>query len=259
MVWTPRWGHVSQLFRHAGDPPGLIEGDNDCFEATLARYLRERAYPFAGSDAQLVASLRLRVTGQPDQAGQGFTTLGQAAAGLESLGISARWTLRLDDALAADWAIFWVRAVRLRLARAIEAGGYVRWTAYPLGWLSDSGAPDHFILRLPDGSFNDPLALWGGDARYSATSLAAAFGGAWVLHSPPAPGPSAPASAALSLRVVAPGGLHVREAPALSAPVLLTLPDGAVVADVYEPDCLWRFVRAGTSHGWVRREFVKGA
>jgi hypothetical protein len=105
MSWSPRWRHVSQIYRHAGDPPGAQEGANDCFEACLARYLREQGYLFSGDDEALIAYLRQRITGQPDHASQSGTLLSQASAALPKLGVHYRWTFDLWDALACPWAI----------------------------------------------------------------------------------------------------------------------------------------------------------
>lgn len=267
MGWKAVHGHVSQIFHHPGDAPGVTEGANDCFETSLARYLLETGYRWSGSDDGLVEALRQAVTGQPDHAGQGFTSLAQAAAGLDKLGIAYKWVGTLAEAQAAAWAICWVRAGSLRLAQAVMADGVARWTAYPPGWLASEGAqPDHFILKLPDGRFNDPLAYWVGDCAYSRTSLAGAFGGAWILRSPArgsspsatSPTP-APVPALGNVEVTATAGLHLREAPSLDAPVLATLAHGERCQDVYGADCLWTFVTARGQHGWLRREYTRKA
>jgi hypothetical protein len=183
-------------------------------------------YPFVGDDAALVAMLRLLATGQPDHAGQGFTTLEQGGKTLDALGIAWHWTSTL--AAARD-------------------------------------DPDHFILWLPNGLFNDPLSYWNGgrDTSYTATSVAAAFGGAYILDGPPraaTQGTTAGRSATVTagqLVVSCPEGVHLRETPALAAPVLATLDDGEAVRDAYTGECLWTFVAARGLRGWVRREYVK--
>ncbi len=265
MAWQPRWRHVSQLFRHNGDGPTVVEGANDCYEACLARYLREMGYPFAGDDAALIATLRLLATGQPDHAGQGFTTLEQGGRTLDALGIAWHWTATLAEARAATWSIAWVRPARLRTAAPNVVDDRRVYTDYPLWWLGARDDPDHFILWLPNGLFNDPLSYWNGgrDTRYTATSVAAAFGGAYILESPPrsaAQGATAGRGAAATagqLVVSCTEGVHLREAPALAAPVLATLDDGEAVRDAYTGECLWTFVAARGLHGWVRREYVR--
>lgn len=266
MGWQPRWRHVSQLFRHGDDGLNVVEGANDCFEACLARYLREMAYPFVGDDNALVAAMRLLATGQPDHAGQGFTSLQQAGQALDALGIPWRWSGDLAETRAARWAILWVRAARLRTAAPNLVEGRRVYTDYPLWWLGSSDDADHFILLLPSGAFNDPLSYWGGgrDATYTATSIAAAFAGAFLLLGPPrSHGPLSRDAAGTAvtpetpLVVTAADGLHLREAPTMAAPVLATLQNGEALRDVYDRDCLWSFVEARGLHGWVRREYTR--
>lgn len=268
MTWQPRWRHVSQLFRHSGDGPTVVEGANDCYEVCLARYCREMGYPFAGDDAALVGTLRLLATGQPDHAGQGFTTLEQGGRTLDALGIAWHWTTSVAAARAAPWAIVWVRPARLRTVAPNVVDERRVYTDYPLWWLGARDDPDHFILWLPNGAFNDPLSYWNGgrDTTYTGTSVAAAFGGAYILDSPPrsstqgqATGRDAGNAARQKARLVVActDGVHLRETPTLAAPVLATLADGETVRDAYTGECLWTFVAARGLHGWVRREYVK--
>lgn len=267
MAWQPRWRHISQLYRHTGDPVGALEGASDCYEASLARYLREQGYPFTGDDAALVGAMRLLATGQPDHADQGWTTLEQGGRTLDALGVTWRWTSSLAETRAAAWAIYWVRAACLRTAAPNMVDGRRVYTDYPLWWLGGGGAPDHFILRLPNGAFNDPLSYWNGgsDTVYTDTSLAAAFGGAYVLERSPwtaartAGASPRPSRDAASLVVACPEGLHLRRTPTLTAEVLATLRDGAEVRDAYADACLWTFVSAHSLHGWVRREYVRSS
>lgn len=267
MAWQARWRHVSQLFHHNGDGLGAVEGANDCFEACLARYLREMSYPFTGDDPALVAALRLLATGQADQAGQGFTSLQQGGHALDTLGIPWHWSTNLTEARAAAWAILWVRSARLRRSTPIVVQGRSVYTDYPLSWLGGRDEADHFILQLPNGSFNDPLSYWNGaaDTLYTATSMASAFAGTYLLDGAPRAGAgtvgqSMPTGQAQSGLVVScPAGLHLREAPTLAAPVLATLDDGEALRDAYAGECLWTFVVARGLHGWVRREYVKSS
>jgi len=271
--WRAAHAHVAQLFHHVGDGAGVIEGANDCAEASAARYLREVGYPFAGGDDALVAWLRGEITGAADRAGQGYTSLADLAAGLARLGVGARWASSYAEARSAAWALLWVRAGGCRLDRAVVVDGAPRWQAYPSWWLPapERGA-DHIILRMPDGTVNDPLASYVADCRYTETSLAGATAGGFILDGawlgprrpptpppPPSPPGVTPPTRSGQLVVVARDGLHVREAPTLAAPVLATLPAGARVPDVYESACLWSFVEARGQHGWVRREFVRKA
>jgi len=264
MSWQPRWRHITQLYRHPGDRPDMVEGANDCYEVCLARYLRERGYPFAGDDTALVGAMRLLATGQVDHAGQGFTSLEQGGRALDALGIGWRWTADLGVVRAAAWAILWVRPARLRTAAPNTVDGRTVYTNYPLWWLGARAQPDHFILQLPGGRFNDPLSYWndGLDTTYTSTSLAAAFAGAFVLDgvSRAAVGTGAGGRAPrdpAALVVSCGDGLHLRQAPALTSPVLATLADGETLRDAYAGECLWTFVRARGLHGWVRREYVR--
>lgn len=265
MAWQARWRHVSQLFHHNGDGLGVVEGANDCFEACLARYLREMSYPFTGDDAALVGALRLLATGQADRAGQGFTSLQQGRHALDTLAIPWHWSTNLAEARAAAWAILWVRAARLHRATPNMVQGQRVYTDYPLSWLGGGDEADHFILQLPNGSFNDPLSYWNGaaDTLYTATSVASAFAGGYLLDGAPrasaaTAGQSTPtAQAQPALVVSSPQGLHLREAPTLASPVLATLDNGETLRDAYASACLWTFVAARGLHGWVRREYVK--
>lgn len=266
MAWKARWRHVSQLYHHTGDAPGVVEGANDCYEVCLARYLREMGYPFSGDDAALVGAMRLLATGQPDHAGQGFTSLEQGGHTLDALGIPWRWTSDLAAARASAWVIYWVRPARLRRATPNVVDGRSVYTDYPLSWLGSRDDPDHFILKLPSGLFNDPLSYWNGgqDTLYTETSVAAAFGGAYLLDGPPRGAATAKAGAAPGARpdptalvVTASDGLHLRQAPVMSATILATLAAGETVHDAYAGECLWTFVRARGQHGWVRREYVR--
>lgn len=263
--WRPRWPHVSQLYRHAGDAPGALEGASDCFEASLARYLREMAYPFSGDDPALVGAMRLLTTGQADHAGQGYTSIEQGGKALSALGVRWRWAGSLHAVWPEAWSILWVRAARLRETTPNAVDGRSVYTDYPLWWLGGSDEADHFILRLPNGRCNDPLSYWRqGDADYTPSSLASAFAGAYVLDGAPLGSPPTAVHGggdAEGLVVRCLQGLHLREAPTLAAPVLATLADGSPVRDVYAHECLWTFVYEPTRglHGWVKREFVAQA
>jgi hypothetical protein len=134
----------------------------------------------------------------------------------------------------------------------VFVSGVPQWVAYPPEWVGESGQPDHFILQMPDGRCNDPLAWCVGDCCYSRSSLAGAFGGAYVLE-----GVDLPAEAVSGWWVADPHGVHLREWPGLQAPVLETVAHGETVADVYESDCTWRFVAIGGKHGWMLRELLE--
>jgi len=156
----------------------------------------------------------------------------------------------------------------LRTAAPNVVDGRRVYTDYPLWWLGARDDPDHFILQLPGGLFNDPLSYWNGgeDTAYTPTSVAAAFGGAYILTFSPwaardrgtgKPARPAPAQDPSALVVACSEGLHLRQSPALTATVLATLRDGEEVRDAYRGECLWTFVRARGLHGWVRREYVR--
>jgi len=177
MSWKPRYGHVSQL--HPG-PGGTLSGWNDCWEASLARYLRERnPAVIAGDDWDLIDAVGRAARGIPDLPGNGDTTLGEAALSLTAFGISPRWTTSYQEALLSPWAI------------CLVDGRVLTPAQYPPTWFG-GGAPggNHFILWLPrwQGTadwFNDPLAYANGqdDCRYDPNSVLAAFSGAYLLPS----------------------------------------------------------------------------
>jgi hypothetical protein len=175
MPWAPRYRHVSQL--HPG-PDGALSGWNDCWEACLARYLRERdPRVIDGDDWALIDALSRAARGTPDAPDNPETTLDEAAASLRAYGVAARWTASYQEALQAPWAICLVDGTALQPAQ------------YPADWFGDAApGANHFILWLPfwQGSadwFNDPLAYANGqqDCRYDLGSMAAAFYGAYLL------------------------------------------------------------------------------
>ena len=173
-MWSPRHTHVSQLHP---DGDGGLSGWNDCWEACLARYLRERdAAVTAGDDWALIDAVGRAARGTPDGPDNPDTSLGEAGLSLRTYGIPVRWTTSYGDALAAPWAI------------CLVDGRVLAPSLYPPEWFSPDPGPNHFILWLPywQGSadwFDDPLAYANGqqDCRYGLGSVAAAFSGAYLL------------------------------------------------------------------------------
>lgn len=155
--WRPVWRHITQVYHRTGDPAGAW-ADNDCFEASLSRYLREASAPWGGTDPGLIGTLRQAISGQPDGHWNNYTWLADINRFWPYMGLQgARWIDRATDHECGlrPWALCLVSVTRLAPR------------PYPDWWLAGiADEADHFILRLPDGSYNDPLGM-DGDARYS--------------------------------------------------------------------------------------------
>ncbi|MDB5077294.1 MAG: hypothetical protein JWO42_3473 [Chloroflexi bacterium] len=245
MGWTPRYRHVSQL--HPG-PGGTLSGWNDCWEACLARYLRERDPAVCkGDDWALIAAISQVARGRPDAPDNPDTTLVDASRSLAAYGVAATWTAGYQDALQAPWAICLVDGPVLSPAQ------------YPADWFGRS-APggNHFILWLPfwEGSadwFDDPLCFANGqhDCQYDLGSVAAAFQGAYLLPST-GNGEISPAP----LQVAARCGLKVQ--PNHTCVALTQLAAGARVVALSGATGAWQQVRtvAGIT-GWVPRNRLR--
>jgi hypothetical protein len=241
MAWTPRYHHVSQL--HAG-PDGSLSGWNDCWEACLARYLRERDPQVCGRDDwALLDAVSLAARGRHDAQDNAETTLDEAARSLRFYGIEARWTVGYQEALQAPWAICLVDGTALAPAQ------------YPANWFDASApGPNHFVLWLPfwqDSAawFNDPLAYANGrqDCLYDLVSVVAAFSGAYLLPST-GHGEDVPAH----LEVAARCALKVQ--PNHTCTALADLPAGTVVIVQAGTQGEWQRVRlANGMSGWVPR------
>ncbi|HVA88247.1 MAG TPA: SH3 domain-containing protein [Chloroflexota bacterium] len=239
MSWTPRHGHVSQL--HPG-PGGALSGWNDCWEACLARYLRERGAPvIEGDDWVLIDAVSRAARGAADSPGNGDTSLGEAERSLAAFGITPQWTDSYQEALLTPWAICLVDGRALVPAQ------------YPAEWFGDeTPGPNHFVLWLPrwQGNpdwFNDPLAYANRqeDCRYHLGSVAVAFAGAYLLP-PTGNGEIAPPI----FRVTARCALKLQ--PNHTCLAMATLPSGAVVTALAGTQGGWRQVRTtGGLSGWA--------
>lgn len=173
-MWQPQSAHVSQL-HHDGS------GWNDCWEASLTRYLREcGTLDPAGDPLAQIAEVAQVVRGYADAPGNAPTYIDQCAASLAHYGLPASWTDDYTTTQHAYWAICLVDAFQLSPAQ------------YDSSWLGsyDSGEGDHFILWLPQQGdqidwFNDPLAYAYGevDNQYDLRAVGAAFRGAYLLPS----------------------------------------------------------------------------
>lgn len=177
-TWQPVSHHISQLFHRPTDPPGAF-ADNDCFEASLTRYLVESRAPWAGTPDALISALRQAITGQPDVHSNPYTYLQQINAFWPYIGLGPTWALAKDRPAIATtpWALLLVSAIRLKPRQ------------YPDAWLAGVGdEPNHFILRLPNGQVNDPLAANDEDVTYSdavlANALAVPGAGAYLMPDP---------------------------------------------------------------------------
>jgi len=239
MSWTPRHGHVSQL--HPG-PGGTLSGWNDCWEAGLARYLRERDPAVVeGDDWALIDAVSRAARDAPDSPENADTSLGEATGSLAAFGIAPQWTDSFQEAFLAPWAI------------CLVDGRILTPAQYPPEWFGDP-APggNHFVLWLPclQGNpdwFNDPLAYANGqeDCRYQLGSVAAAFSGAYLLP-PTGNGEIAPAT----FRVAARCALKVQ--PNHTCLALTTLASGASVTALEGALGGWQRVRTATGlSGWV--------
>ena len=244
MGWTPRHGHVSQL--HPG-PNGTFSGWNDCWEACLARYLRERdPAVVAGDDWALIDAVCRAARGYDDSPNNADTTLGEAARSLHAYGIAPRWTTDYQETLQAPWVICLVDGTALAPAQ------------YPADWFGvRSPGGNHFILWLPfwQGSacwFNDPLAYANGqqDCCYDLDSVAAAFYGAYLLPST-GNGEAAPAPLVITARCA------LKIQPNHTCIGLALLGAGTVVTALDGWNGGWQRVRtAGGLSGWVPRDRV---
>src|SRR5450631_1688965 len=106
MLWKPRHGHVTQLRRNP--TTGGIDGREDCFEASLARYLFEMDHPASRglTDDQLIDQVRLAATGIADAPGQPGTTLPECEAAFVHYGLhGVSWTNDVVTALQAPWSL----------------------------------------------------------------------------------------------------------------------------------------------------------
>lgn len=172
MGWQPKSAHVSQL---QTNPDGSVTGRNDCFPASLLRYLREAGkmdmnQPILDQLAQVDEVVR----GIPDSEDNPTTDIPEAEEALRHYGVGYRWTTSYLEALAMQTSIVLVNGILLQPAQ------------YPASWFNGENYPDHFILWLPywNGStqwFNDPLAPAGADVQYSPASVSQAFAGAFLL------------------------------------------------------------------------------
>lgn len=170
MGWSPRYKHVSQIHSDGS-------GWNDCFEASLLRYLYENGH-YAPTYNQLIAlnEVAIAARGIPDGPGNPDTDFSEADQAFEHYGIPYVWTASFAQAQAAPWSLVYVNAIKLSPNQ------------YPPSWLGGQNTLDHFVLWLPNwkGSanwFNDPLAYANGekDCQYTPASVADAFGGAYIL------------------------------------------------------------------------------
>ena len=162
-MWTARSCFVSQLH---GDGSGW----NDCFEASLLRYLREvGTVDVAGDVATQLAAVAQLVRGVPDAPGNADTTLGEAEAALQHYGAWVSFVTDWSKVLASPFALCFVNGIELRPSQ------------YPASWFDNANYDDHFILRLPNGAYNDPLVPSRQDVSYDEASVRGYFGGAYLL------------------------------------------------------------------------------
>jgi hypothetical protein len=162
-MWTAKSSFVSQLHVDGS-------GWNDCFPASLDRYLREVGLlSLSSSSAAELLGVALATRGLPDARGNADVTLGQADVALGHYALPVEWTIDWARTWASSFAICLVNGMRLMPAQ------------YPASWFGGADWPDHFILRLPNGLYNDPLNPNLRDCAYDESSVREFFGGAYLL------------------------------------------------------------------------------
>lgn len=228
--WTPRWRHVSQI--HADG-----SGWNDCWEAALARYLRERDTPgIAGDGWTLINAISLAARGEPDTPDNLDTTLPECDQSLLDFDCAVNWTASYQAALSAPWAICLVDGRKLSPAQ------------YPPSWFNAAPGANHFILWLPQlhgaaNWFNDPLAYTNGqkDCQYDLGSVARAFSGAYLL-------PSTGNGELSPRRVQARARCGLLTAPRHGSHAVTIVPAGGQALDLDR----WQADGAGTTWGYFQ-------
>lgn len=244
MGWIPRYRHVTQL--HPG-PGGTLSGWNDCWEACLARYLRERdPAAYQGDDWALIDAISRVARGRPDSPDNPDTTLPDAERSMAAFDVAFTWTAGYQDALQAPWSICLV-------------DGSLLWPAqYPADWFGRA-APggNHFILWLPywqDSAawFNDPLCFANGqhDCQYDLGSVAQAFQGAYLL-----PSTGSGERSPVPMLVTARCGLKAQ--PNHTCVALAQLAAGARVAALAAVGGWQRVRTAAGMSGWVPRDRLR--
>lgn len=169
MTPTLRYGkHCSQL-EDWHDGTGL-NGHNNCCQGSMARYLLETGFPWTDTVSALIAHLRLAMTGQAESSTEGYTSLSQLEAYLGMCGLTWTWNQVPTDALK-PWTLLNLRGVRLRPAQ------------YPFSWFGKD-EPDHFILNVGNGLYNDPLAPNYEDTAYTDASVESAMQDGFVYLLP---------------------------------------------------------------------------
>lgn len=183
MAYQFVYKHVSQL-----DVNG--SGQDNCGPASLARYLLE-AYPEHGTTGEwelvgqvrdpkavpgpydLIKRIRFLATGiENDPTNNGPISLDQMQVAFKAYGLSVTYTTSFHDADVADWSLLLVDGTALQPA------------LYPTSWFGSlEGQANHFILYMPAGKENDPLAFTNGqqDTSYTLASLQDSFYGAFLL------------------------------------------------------------------------------
>ena len=229
----PAGPHVTQL---RAEPSGAVDGANDCWEASLAAYLRDVARPgLEPDDLALIGRIRLLATGLPETEGQPGTGFAQAERSLRALRVAFRFAPLYDDALAAP------RSIVLVDGRALAP------RAYPEDWIPayEAGQGNHFVYWRPAQAgqpdwFDDPLVA-DRDVQYSLASVRDAFHGAYIVWEP-------------LHAVKAPCALKIRPDHACAA--LCTLEAGTHVEPAGPHTPHWSQVRVNARTGWILTENI---
>lgn len=155
-------------------------GQDDCYQASLAGYLKAKGLLAGLSDDQVLNELSLATRGTPDSPDNPYTSLNQADAGLQHYGLPVTLSYDWADAVAAPWSVCLVDGTVIRRADGTAP--------YPASWFDGATGPDHFILWGPpfQGAYNwcmnplDPSGTW---AQYDLATLRQAFSCAYLLPS----------------------------------------------------------------------------
>lgn len=250
MTWVPKHGHVSQL--QVDPASGALTGRNDCWEASLTRYLFEAGKVQANAkDALVINAVSLAARGTPDSPGNFDTNLPQASASLAHWNLPENWTNDYQAALNSPWAILLVDGTVLEAAQ------------YPFSWFPGSGQGNHFILWLPKWQgavnfFNDPLAFNNGqkDCQYDLSSVARAFYGAYLL---PSTGNGETAPQTWVNTRGAPFGLLAQPRHGSTALAIVPAGGSGLVEPGYMNDGAgtnWRAGQWRDKHGWFPNQYV---
>jgi hypothetical protein len=239
MAWTPRHDHVSQL------NPATGSGENNCWQASLTRYLFEAQLVDASRSAQdVINEVSIYSRGYPSHPGNPYTTFDQAEASLAHYGIPIHYTYSYPEAANTFWSIVYVD------------GRHMVPDTYPDSYFH-IGAPDpegnHFALWLPlwNGSgswFNNPLSVDKQDHEQSMD----AFYGAYLL-------PQTGNGETSPERRKATQECGLKPQAAHGGQNILTIPEDGQLIDsgiTKTTDDVWAWVQYTSHYGYIPRQYI---